>query len=580
MRFYALLALINVTCFLPLYLLNARAAPNPLAFLRVADRGRRAWFAHVLYARYASTDPFRVHFDFTLFVLVAVAIGATGSWVQRVAAGLLAFGFVEIQYTAVMQSIFKRPPALVSDWSLLRSGFKLAQRQAYWMVPAVLGLLLLVWFGAVEAATALLGHPPQSRALALLAALVLLPPFLFHCLSFAYSEHHWRAVYSPLLHLILNVRENAQLSRLYQREPAHYERHNYYRRVTLASAPNIVIVCVESYGSVVYREPGYGTGVQEVVRRYEPDLLRCGYRVASTFSDAPLFAGGSWLSYASFAYGAPIDNNQLYDALFTRPSGFAAYESLFHLLRRNGYDNVLLCPLGGVDTHSVDWESLDRCFQSQRRIEFEELGYVGPRVNYLGAIRRYSPLDQFSLNFGYEQARDKSQRFSLFFCTLNSHYPWRSVTEAADDWRALNVRGPVLAEDTHGTAVDRYGAAIRYQLDYLLRFACARAADAPLIILFGDHQPPMITAERMGKQTPFHVLSRSPRLIDAFLEHGFAGSMDLTGIEPRAIRHEGFLSLLVRGLHEAYGEACPLDLPYRERGAPLFDKAVSGRAGG
>jgi hypothetical protein len=83
----------------------------------------------------------------------------------------------------------------------------------------------------------------------------------------------------------------------------------------------------------------------------------------------------------------------------------------------------------------------------------------------------------------------------------------------------------------------------------------------------------MITPERMGKQTPVHVLSRNAALVEEFLEHGFADRLDLTGIAPRAIRHEGFLSLLMRGLHAAYGGGRRLELPYRERGAPLFDAA-------
>jgi hypothetical protein len=377
-------------------------------------------------------------------------------------------------------------------------------------------------------------------------------------------------VYSALLHLILNFRLSSRLKRLYNHKAAHYEQHNLYRGVTVEGGPNIVIVCVESYGSVVYRDPRYAAGVPELLRTHSTELARGGYKVASTFSEAPLFAGGSWLSYASLAYGAAIDNVQLYDALFSRPNDFSVYESLFHVLRRSGYDNVLLCPLGGVDSRTVDWASLDRCFQSQRRVAFEDLGYVGPRVNFCGVVRRYSPLDQFALNFGYENARGRGGRFSLFFCTLNSHYPWYSVSEASDDWRSVNRPGVVLPHDTQSPVVQRYNAAIRYQLDYILRFARDRAEDEPLIILFGDHQPPFITPEHMGKQTPVHVLSRNATLIDVFLEHGFEGVLDLTDARPRPIRHEGFLSLLMKGMQAAYGKEPGLELPYRERGAPVF----------
>jgi hypothetical protein len=221
----------------------------------------------------------------------------------------------------------------------------------------------------------------------------------------------------------------------------------------------------------------------------------------------------------------------------------------------------------------MDWDSLDRCIPSDWKIRFDDLGYIGPHVNYLGSVHLHSALDQYALGFGYERARSRADRFSLFFCTLNSHYPWHSVSEASDDWRSLN--SPTVEVDgvRRSSAADRYNAAIRYQLDYILRFAMERAADAPLIILFGDHQPPMITPGEMGRQTPVHILSQNPVLIESFLEHGFCDTLDLTDADPRPIRHEGFLSLLMRGMQAAWGNGRCLDLPYDAGGADLFADA-------
>ena len=163
-------------------------------------------------------------------------------------------------------------------------------------------------------------------------------------------------------------------------------------------------------------------------------------------------------------------------------------------------------------------------FSPSIKITFDDLSYEGPRVNYFGLIRRYSAPDQYALNFGYERARRISAGpFSLFFCTLNSHYPWHTQPEVVPDWRSLNDSNIELPSHD-GPAVERYAAAIRYQLDYLLRFVVERADDAPLVILFGDHQPPVITPERMGKHTPVHVISRDRALIDVFMEHGFCAA--------------------------------------------------------
>ena len=122
-----------------------------------------------------------------------------------------------------------------------------------------------------------------------------------------------------------------------------------------------------------------------------------------------------------------------------------------------------------------------------------------------------------------------------------------------------------------GSAPERYRAAIGYQLDYVLRFVRERADDDAVFVVFGDHQPPMITDKRMGKQTPVHVIARNQKLIDVFLEQGFAAGLDLTAKEPRPIRHQGFLSLFLKGMQAAYGAAgAPVE--YREGGVGLFDE--------
>ncbi len=578
MQFALLLLLANLICFLPLYALNFRDAPNPLGFLSIADRSKRTWLLRPLYERSRSPDPFRINFDFTFFVLMGAAAGLRAPGVLWCGTALLAFGIVEIFYTTLMHSVFKRAPALSSDLSLLRSGLKLAQRQAYWMLPAALGALVGITYASYALVSRLFRHLPENDFWPLAAALLLIPPCFYHWRAYEYSEFLWRAVYSPLLHLHRNLLFVKRVKAVLAKDAAHFERHNFFKRVQLSGAPNVVIVCVESYGSVAHREPRFGTGIQELLRGHETQLARDGYRFASTHSEAPLFAGGSWLSYASFTYGLALTDLQLFDGLFSHASNFACYESLFHVLKRNGYENVLLCPLGGVDSHAVDWASLDRCFQTQHKIAFEDLGYGGPLVNYLGLVRRYSALDQYSLNFGYERARrDGRHPFCLFFCTLNSHYPWHAGPRPADDWRTLNHRGLALP-NSEGDVLDRYSAAIRYQLDYILRFVHARSTDAPLVVVFGDHQPPIITPESMGKQTPVHVLSRNQALIDVFLETGFAPRLDLAGTEPRAMRHEGFLSLLMKAMQAAYGTAPGLDVDYREHGAALLDELLEGGA--
>jgi hypothetical protein len=574
MAFLGVLVLVNVACFLPLYLLNIRESPNPLEFMLTNDTSILQSKLKYFYAKPGFTDPFKINFDFTFVILLIVALGLESRWWGWSATALLAFGFVEILYAALMHSVFKRPPTLAADLSLLRAGMKLAQRRLYVLFGAVLGLLAAIAAAAYQAVAGLLRLEPPDAHLALAAAVLLLPVCFYHWRQYAYSYYLARTVYSPLLHLVRNVEHGKRLDVVLAKDAAHFESRNHFKSVALAHRPNLVVICVESYGSIVYREPEYSAAIGELVGGHERRLREAGYSVASTHSAAPIFAGGSWLSYASFTYGIEFTEMQLFDALFAANSPFGAYESLFHVLKRNGYRNVLLCPLGGVDVRNVDWGQIDRCFQSDSDITFDSLGYRGPLVNYFGVVRLYSPLDQYSLNHAYEHAlRDASGPFSLFFCTLNSHYPWEAVGEVVADWRSLDDASTPL-HPCRGNAQERYRTAIGYQLDYVLSFVRERAGDDTVFVVFGDHQPPMITEQRMGKDTPVHVIARNPQLIEVFLEHGFAACLDLTRADPQSMRHQGFLSLFLKGMQAAYG-AADVSVDYRAQGVGLFDERTT-----
>ena len=572
MGFYLLLLAVNIACFLPLYALNFRDRPNPIAFLLHKDPWVKWDRLKFVYRKRRFTDPFRINFDFTFVILLAAAAKWDDEWTVRCIAALLTFGFVTILYASVMQSVFKRPPALASDISLLKAGAGIARGKLYWIVPAVLVTLAAIGLGADRITAWLLRLRPSDPILPLACAVLLLPPCLFHWRAYRYSVFLARTVYSPLLHLYRNVEASRRLrAALGKKDAQHFDGHNHFKHVALSGSPSIVTVCIESYGSLVYRDPRYAGALRAGLAEHERALTARGYRYASTYSEAPIFAGGSWLSYTSFTYGTKLTDLQLFDGLFGQRSDFESYESLFHVLKRNGYKNFVLCPLGGVDSRNVDWTSIDRCFRSDRNFDFNSLAYRGPRVNYFGMLT--SPPDQYSLNFAYNAARETGcAPFSLFFCTLNSHLPWNSPTEVVDDWRTLNDPRQQLALGPGGAgSEERYAAAIRYQLDFILRFALEHADDDLVIVVFGDHQPPILTPEHMGKQTPLHVFGHNETLMKVLSGHGFVPKIDLTGLEPAAIRHEGFLSLFLGALQAAYGTEADRPVAYREHGEMLFE---------
>lgn len=561
MTFILGLVLLNVGCFLLLYLLGSREEPNPFRFIRDTGIFSRAFVRH-LYARKHYTDPWRINFDISFLLLVAAFFAPLPRWVAIVLGAVLAFGIIEILYTSIMQVIFRRAPSLASDLALLRTGWSVAHRYRYLFALAAVAALALIVTGAQVVVQYLLAIAPSGNAWLLVVAALLVPPCLHNWRRFHYPEFLWRVCYSPLLHFLRNIEFSRRTRKLLQQDAAHFRSLNRFTAVDLVEKPNIVILCIESYGGIVYTNPALHAAIQDRVAEAAARIGDAGFAVASTLSAAPIFAGGSWLSYTSFTYGTRIDDAYVYDGLFSADSHFAEYESLFHVLERNGYANNLLCPLGGVSSRYVNWDAINRVFRPQRKFEFDDIDYRGAAQTFFVPNDLYAAPDQYALNFAYDALRrDANAPVALFFCTLNSHYPWSSSLRAVDDWQSLNGTSSNAAAAGKRSSGEAYASAIAYQLDYLSRFVASNADDNLLLIAFGDHQPPILASESDGTHTPVHVIARNPALVEHFTEHGFARAMDLAAAAHRPIQHEGFLSLLMGAMNRAYGtdSACPVE---------------------
>lgn len=549
-----LLAAVNVACFLPHYLLNYRERPNPFEFLRPGHASDNRGIK-LLYSKLPFSDPFRINFDATVCVLVASYLGWQGPGARIVLAAVLWFGFIEITYTSVMQAVFKRPPVLGSDLALLTAGVTIVRGRLTGIVAGlVLALGLLAW-ASYSVIGALLGAMPTGSVLLLAAAAALVPPCLYNLRRYPYQKVIYRTVYSPTLHLARNLEVGRGYQRLINEDAEHFAAQNRFGGLTLKDAPNIVFVCIESYGSVVYTQPALRARLTTAIERLNTQSRAAGLHVASTLSEAPLFTGGSWLSYTTFTYGLRIDNLVLYDRLFAPDSAFAAYESLFHVLRRNGYRNHLLGPLGGVAAHDVDWDRIRRNFQADVMIDFDGLDYSGPTLPYMGLAHRFAPPDQYALNAAYERAKAGDAPFSLFFLTLNSHFPFDAPAAKVDDWRTLNDRE--LHLDVDATAetdtTSRYVAAMHYELDVVADFVTEHADDDTVFVVFGDHQPPFVATDDMGVATPVHIFSRDAGLVARFVEGGYAPGLAPDTDTATATRHEAFMPLFLEAMAHRYG---------------------------
>jgi hypothetical protein len=206
-------------------------------------------------------------------------------------------------------------------------------------------------------------------------------------------------------------------------------------------------------------------------------------------------------------------------------------------------------------------------------IHHETLDYHGPSVGW-GIVP-----DQYSLAFAERHVLGQRTRPVFFdFHMVTSHAPW-TPPRATDvkTPKALPSFGPaqeiVKAKRPSTLALRRikqfkrepngrhtnvdlsltaslrrdYQATIHYDLELITEYLCRRERDG-LVILLGDHQPPVITDTDASFDTPVHVLSRDPRRLEELRSLGFVSGMTIPRAAPPALAHAGLFSALVRTL--------------------------------
>jgi hypothetical protein len=109
----------------------------------------------------------------------------------------------------------------------------------------------------------------------------------------------------------------------------------------------------------------------------------------------------------------------------------------------------------------------------------------------------------------------------------------------------------------------RYTSAILYELDVIEQHIATLSTDA-LVIVLGDHQPPLIASQMKSFDAPMHVFARDPVLLEELRQHGFRAGLRLDPQDRTAIAHEGLYSLLVRGLARCCAQPMRELPPYRD----------------
>ena len=354
--------------------------------------------------------------------------------------------------------------------------------------------------------------------------------------------------------------------------------------VELTERPDVRLFVVESYGRLLAEHPDSAEGWRGDLAALEADLAAEGWHSASAFCTAPVSGGRSWMADATFFLGTRIRYESVFRHVIEHIDKVPSLPAFF---RQQGYHTVLLAP----KDRARPGVQLENHFRFQTTLFYEEMGYRGPHIGW-GWIP-----DQYSLGRAQQDTLSRIDApVFLSFHMVSSHAPWSPLPELVGDWRDLDAveaeaedwvledvsasravqkqlrrytRGwGAIRRRSQGTleslTLEKYHQAIRYDLAVIRQHMLDAQPDG-LVIIMGDHQPPVIHRAARSFDVPVHLLARDPAVLDEFLDQGFTPGLAPPADQDAAVRHEGMFSLFARALARCCSDS-PLPA-YHPRGS-------------
>jgi hypothetical protein len=346
---------------------------------------------------------------------------------------------------------------------------------------------------------------------------------------------------------------------------SHSSPHARFAALTLHDKPDVLLFIVESYGRLLSVDPGTRDTHRALLSTLTHELARTGWHAASAFSTSTVSGGRSWIAEGTMLMGLPIRYESVFQHLIAlRPSP----PSLVGFLRQRGYYTTLLAP---ADRNRPGAYVVNR-YGFSELLTHDGLAYRGRPMGW-GIVP-----DQYSLAIAEQRvllpARARKQPVFLDFHMVTSHAPWAVVPPLYDDPSYVAAHDEARQEHGSGagtvltrlarydhkaerrfvdfehfdqTLRDGYQATVHYDLKVIAAYLARRADDA-VVILIGDHQPPVLSRSDQSFDSPVHLLSRDPQRLQTALARGFVPGLWLEAARAPAMSHDALFSLLVETL--------------------------------
>ena len=471
---------------------------------------------------------------------------------------LLLFSAYQV-YEAAVLGIYHTPPNFYNDWEFLAGGIGFVMdslRLPWWeylagAVGFVLAIGVTYFIGTAPIRVAPQKLSPFTRR----ATLVLAVAALGYTVALPKTAATPHGVVASLtlkvdanIHQAMLTRERVRAMKLV----SPYKVYD-YRRYALAKHPNVYLLFLESYGSVLLKDPHFRPRYLALMKKVQDELESAGWYTASGLSISPVWGGGSWMAYTSALCGVRISQQPQYLAL---KYGFqkTPYPNLGRYMQSQGYRFVWVVPIDRELSPFV-WETNEKFYGADVWLTFKDLHYHGPEYSW-----GPSPPDQYTLGFLRDWLAQHPQKPNfVFFLTQNTHYYFAPVPPVAKDWRDIN--NPNFDNPSSHpklSSSEAYMKAVEYDWTVLADFI-RTAGKNDVFLLVGDHQPPLVSAPQDGYATIMHVIASDRKFVQSFFPYGLQAGM-LPDESAPPLHHEGLYSLIVRQLVARWGKN-PNELP-------------------
>lgn len=518
-------------------------------------------------------EVFMQHFVSLELLLAVVILGFVAklqrprvAWILAVA--LAACLLFEVYEVFILRS-FSRPPNLHNDQLLIWDGINLALDllpggALSLLLAALLAaccLVLIIYVGLKQIQRTMQFAAP--RTVSVVAGMTMLAS-LAVCVE---RSPHLRdaLVQSTTARMVENIgRSRGMLEELDRLalEPPVAGMKSRLARVVLEQTPNVYLLIIESYGSVLLHTPG-SLKFKSLLQIIESRFANVGFQTFTHLSVSPVVGGASWQATSTLLSGLPITNQHLFTMLHEQePFGLPRFFS------DRGYHTWTLQP--GYRTRPG--RPVSNTWGFDETLYFNALNYRGKRWGW-GVVP-----DQYALGFARQaMAQNGEGPHFMAFSGVSTHAPWNNFPPHSMAWQslgepervppALGFAASILekwkAHDSPCFSAACLEGAMALEWQVLAKWVEGEQASRALFIIVGDHQPPVVA--NSDASVPIHIVARGVKQLEMLETLGFARGM-LPGTAP-AMHHAGVFSLVARLLTEG------ADQP-----APLYERGISAAA--